>query len=490
VQLISPHYYIRPNEQRARFAIIFARIYMAVLLLQAFVQLSIFMADKRGPGKQMMIIYLNGGMGLLVNLSSLGMMIALMIWMRRAYANLGRAGIKLRFHEGWAIGSWFVPIMSWIRPYRILKETWNHTDTAFRDGQYVRKPDSIVSSYWMAYIGALVFSFFAGLATQIRIPDMDFLFTEAYILVAILASSWSVTMIRRFSAMEIQMSDRAMAHFNKQVEAVATEYRHATTVQSGFPGFDFARENQDIPFLQADVKPIEPYLVDSFISNSARARFVKIMLCLLVPFVLVYAFLQLYLIDHTDIVISNESRLFYARMLRLIGQSGLIVLTVAIIATMSWMVRAYRNLHNINEQRLSFKPEMAFAGWIIPVANLYIPYTILVEILHHSTSALQEEEKPAKSGALIFLAWAFSILGAMFLVFNWLLGSRLNVNVMRSDVLKAASFGIIASVFLIAAIITAYLAVLKISNAESGLLDRVEARFGNSEADSNESRHP
>lgn len=48
-------------------------------------------------------------------------------WFRRAYFNLHLKVKYLSQTEGWAAGSWFVPIMNWFIPYRIMKELYEET---------------------------------------------------------------------------------------------------------------------------------------------------------------------------------------------------------------------------------------------------------------------------------------------------------------------------------------------------------------------------
>ena len=48
-----------------------------------------------------------------------------LIWVRRAYRNLHSLQIKpTEFSSGWAIGSYFVPILNLFRPYRMMREIW------------------------------------------------------------------------------------------------------------------------------------------------------------------------------------------------------------------------------------------------------------------------------------------------------------------------------------------------------------------------------
>ena len=48
-------------------------------------------------------------------------------WFRRAYYNLQLKVPNLLFTDGWAAGSWFVPIISLFRPYQIMEELYNES---------------------------------------------------------------------------------------------------------------------------------------------------------------------------------------------------------------------------------------------------------------------------------------------------------------------------------------------------------------------------
>lgn len=50
-------------------------------------------------------------------------------WLYRAYTNLPWLGAEgLRFHRGWAIGAWFVPILNLVRPKQIVNDVWRASD--------------------------------------------------------------------------------------------------------------------------------------------------------------------------------------------------------------------------------------------------------------------------------------------------------------------------------------------------------------------------
>lgn len=62
----------------------------------------------------------------LLLLISAGVFIA---WFFQAYKNLRRLGVQnMRYGNGWAIGSWFVPILSLFRPKQIANDIWRGSE--------------------------------------------------------------------------------------------------------------------------------------------------------------------------------------------------------------------------------------------------------------------------------------------------------------------------------------------------------------------------
>ena len=54
--------------------------------------------------------------------------VAFLMWLYRSYENLPSFGVRrnnLKYSSGWAVGSFFVPFVSLVVPYRAVKELWN-----------------------------------------------------------------------------------------------------------------------------------------------------------------------------------------------------------------------------------------------------------------------------------------------------------------------------------------------------------------------------
>tara|TARA_B100001250_G_scaffold204267_1_gene175269 strand:+ start:519 stop:1280 length:762 start_codon:yes stop_codon:yes gene_type:complete len=57
-------------------------------------------------------------------LVNIALLICMIIWAWRATTNLDSLGISHRWGRGWAIGSWFTPIMLCFVPYQIISDAW------------------------------------------------------------------------------------------------------------------------------------------------------------------------------------------------------------------------------------------------------------------------------------------------------------------------------------------------------------------------------
>lgn len=76
-------------------------------------------------------------------------------WFRRAYYNLHQLVDGLQFDEGWAAGSWFVPILNWFRPFQIMKELFLETKALLANKDlsiYERFSTPALGVWWTLWI--------------------------------------------------------------------------------------------------------------------------------------------------------------------------------------------------------------------------------------------------------------------------------------------------------------------------------------------------
>ena len=71
------------------------------------------------------------------------------MWFRRAYYNLHQLSWhNARYTEGWAAGSWFVPIINLWWPYQIMVDIWKGTQNALRQRLGEPQSTAIIGWWW------------------------------------------------------------------------------------------------------------------------------------------------------------------------------------------------------------------------------------------------------------------------------------------------------------------------------------------------------
>jgi hypothetical protein len=125
---------LRLNEQRAKIAIISITIILVlevVGIISGLMQLQLLQNVQLGLGISPEEVHSNdlreqivASIYLVFTLISA---ITFICWFRRAYYNLHLKAETLSFSEGWASGSWFVPIINLYRPFQIMKELFRET---------------------------------------------------------------------------------------------------------------------------------------------------------------------------------------------------------------------------------------------------------------------------------------------------------------------------------------------------------------------------
>src|SRR5580693_1675394 len=72
-------------------------------------------------------------------------------WIYRAYKNIQGFGAEgLRFSPGWAIGYYFIPILSLIRPVQVMSEIWR---ASYDPRNWPRSPGSwLIATWWSLFL--------------------------------------------------------------------------------------------------------------------------------------------------------------------------------------------------------------------------------------------------------------------------------------------------------------------------------------------------
>ena len=88
-----------------------------------------------------------------------------LMWFHRVRANLPALGATdARWSPGWAVGSWFIPVMNLFRPYQIMSEVWRASDPLETPPAWRERPVSPLLGWWWAlWLAGGVISFGGGL---------------------------------------------------------------------------------------------------------------------------------------------------------------------------------------------------------------------------------------------------------------------------------------------------------------------------------------
>jgi Domain of unknown function (DUF4328) len=94
---------------------------------------------------------IQGIVGLLQSGLGVATAITFLKWVYRAYKNVQGFGAEgLRFSPGWAIGYYFIPILSLIRPVQVMSEIWR---ASYDPRNWPRNPGSwLIATWWTLFL--------------------------------------------------------------------------------------------------------------------------------------------------------------------------------------------------------------------------------------------------------------------------------------------------------------------------------------------------
>ena len=159
---------LRPNEERARGAIMATWLLLTaeiVAFISGFMQYSVLQtvaaggviseAEAAANDSREFIVAIIAVIALVI------FFITFIMWFRRAYFNLHQKTENLQFSEGWAAGSWFVPILNFYRPFQIMNELYTETEKLLIKNKIFEK-DAYSTNYLMPWWTLWIISKFAG----------------------------------------------------------------------------------------------------------------------------------------------------------------------------------------------------------------------------------------------------------------------------------------------------------------------------------------
>ena len=137
------------------------------------------------------------------------------MWFRRAYYNLHMLPWNnARYTEGWAAGSWFVPIINLWWPYQIMIDIWRGTQYALKERLGEPRSAAIVGWWWALH---LITTFYNNISARIgwdAEQDIDSLLTSTKVdfigeILSIPAIIITIILIQRTSSFERELMIQA-----------------------------------------------------------------------------------------------------------------------------------------------------------------------------------------------------------------------------------------------------------------------------------------
>ncbi len=111
-----------------------------------------------GNGEKINIGFgLIGLVGILEIFLRIATIVLFLIWEYRAFNNLSALKARnLEFSPGWAVGWWFIPLANLVKPFQVIRELWNESDSDFDEetGFLNVSPGTpgIVGFWWAAFL--------------------------------------------------------------------------------------------------------------------------------------------------------------------------------------------------------------------------------------------------------------------------------------------------------------------------------------------------
>jgi hypothetical protein len=95
--------------------------------------------------------------------------ILLLMWLHRYVKNLLALGVTgFRFSPGWSVGWFFIPVMNWFMPYRIIREAWLASTPQQDTGNWRDARPPLFIMWW--FLTALGMQFFSFTSQMGRLP--------------------------------------------------------------------------------------------------------------------------------------------------------------------------------------------------------------------------------------------------------------------------------------------------------------------------------
>ncbi|KOY87748.1 hypothetical protein AD998_17870 [bacterium 336/3] len=146
---------------------------------------------------------------LLSTMITIAQNVVFMQWFRRAYYNLHQKTDGLAYTEGWAVASWFIPIISLYRPFIIMKELYVETGKLLEEKYFIifkKLNINLLFFWWLLYICSSVIGwtsiYYAFNLENLSELEVYYGLTKVNYIALILFSLINLKVIRDYSSME------------------------------------------------------------------------------------------------------------------------------------------------------------------------------------------------------------------------------------------------------------------------------------------------
>jgi len=147
---------IRDNLQRGNTTLTFLwiKVGLAILVVASIILVVLYLVSGGtfSPNTAANLPYAIVVFRYMIFVLTIAELVVYLFWLRRAYANLRKAGADTRFSDQYVAWSYFIPIIWWIHPFMILKEIWQKTQLKIKElvPSYKLRGAGLINAWWIA----------------------------------------------------------------------------------------------------------------------------------------------------------------------------------------------------------------------------------------------------------------------------------------------------------------------------------------------------
>lgn len=166
------------------------------------------------------LTFLALGLAILWLLSALALMVMSLIWIYRAHANIVEQGVPMDHSPGWAVGSYFVPFLNLVVPFRAMRELYNRSHGEIPEHAHSGVDD--VFAWWTAFM--VGFFIQCALIVKLAVNELTNLIIYAPLWMEFALSSFVALLFATAAAMLVKLvgaiteAQRSSAHVGAAFE--------------------------------------------------------------------------------------------------------------------------------------------------------------------------------------------------------------------------------------------------------------------------------